>query len=250
VPLKSSKYIGTYVIQITNCIYILNKSSYVFRLIERTRRVETQTLLKGVELPAHIQVAKGPLTEPRQCPSTPVEHGHTAMEFPEPDNREGEAVLRHRMAKDPHTASLPVETGATGGAGSVEWQGPYPQQPYWFGEQPWPGWFGGPGWPPYQHQQSYPTPPAPTPAPPPPPYTSASYGSMWRTKKAEKEDWERQERGEPPIKRYRKNGISYQCTKCQLPKTKDTGHTQYKGNWFCPSSDQSLDDWRKSVKKK
>jgi rubredoxin len=89
----------------------------------------------------------------------------------------------------------------------------------------------------------------PHPPPLPPSLSEVSRHGKWRKQKAAKEDIERQERGEQPKKRYTKVKDQYQCTKCQQPKKKETGHTQYRGKWYCPSSNESLDDWRKNVRK-
>lgn len=72
----------------------------------------------------------------------------------------------------------------------------------------------------------------------------------WRQRKAEKEDQERIARGEAPKKRYkRRETVSYNCTFCGQQKVRATGHTQIKGDWYCPSSGISVEDWKKQLKK-
>ncbi|KAJ3582457.1 hypothetical protein NHX12_000590 [Muraenolepis orangiensis] len=60
----------------------------------RQKRTNRDSLLQGVELPQKLSVATESLLEARELPSAPVEHGHDVMEFQEPENREGEAVIR------------------------------------------------------------------------------------------------------------------------------------------------------------
>ena len=70
----------------------------------------------------------------------------------------------------------------------------------------------------------------------------------WRQQKAAKEDKERQERGEPPIKRHTKVGqYRYLCSKCGKQKNAETGHTQLRGKWYCPSSGITLEEWRSQL---
>ena len=66
------------------------------RLQDRQKRADRDSLLQGVELPQQVHVAEESLLEALDLPSEPVPHGHADLEFEEPDNREGEAVIRRR----------------------------------------------------------------------------------------------------------------------------------------------------------
>jgi len=66
------------------------------RLHDRQKRTDRDSLLQGVQLPQKVSVAKDPLPQAKVLPSTPVEHGHAKIQFQEPENREGEAVIRPR----------------------------------------------------------------------------------------------------------------------------------------------------------
>lgn len=68
----------------------------------------------------------------------------------------------------------------------------------------------------------------------------------WRRMKAAQEDQERSLRGEPPRKRYTKRKEGYSCSRCK-PKTKENGHTQVRGNWYCPEMGLTVEDWRSSL---
>ena len=96
-------------------------------------------------------------------------------------------------------------------------------------------------------------------APVPPPAKAAalvpasaapvSKSTLWYRQRAAEEDRLRMERGEPPVKRNRRRKDFYACGKCGKPKTKDTGHTQVRGKWFCPFDPDctlSLSDWKAS----
>ncbi|KAI7802109.1 hypothetical protein IRJ41_000410 [Triplophysa rosa] len=81
----------------TNLVLVtINNSTVSSWLHDRQKRTDRDTLLQGVELPQHIGLAKEPLPKPREHPSGPVEHGHVPIEFQEPENLEGEAVIRQR----------------------------------------------------------------------------------------------------------------------------------------------------------
>jgi hypothetical protein len=46
-------------------------------------------------------------------------------------------------------------------------------------------------------------------------------------------------------------GDSYHCvcTVCGKSKTKNTGHTQYKGKWYCTASEESMVQWKEGILK-
>ncbi|MEQ2189803.1 hypothetical protein GOODEAATRI_029126, partial [Goodea atripinnis] len=82
----------------TNLLLVtINNTTVCAWLHGRQKRTDRDTLLQGVQLPQKVSVAENSLPDPRQLPSIPVEHGHKCMEFQEPENREGEAVIRPRV---------------------------------------------------------------------------------------------------------------------------------------------------------
>ncbi|XP_047235730.1 uncharacterized protein LOC124876775 [Girardinichthys multiradiatus] len=82
----------------TNLLLVtINNTTVCAWLHGRQKRTDRDTLLRGVQLPQKVSVAENSLPDPRQLPSIPVEHGHKCMEFQEPENREGEAVIRPRV---------------------------------------------------------------------------------------------------------------------------------------------------------
>ena len=81
------------------------------------------------------------------------------------------------------------------------------------------GWSAWTGWPPMMlpsQQQWF--------QPPPPPPTE-----------------------QPPLSSSKKS--AYRCAVCGKQKAKSTDHTQLDGKWYCPSSNESLDDWTKRIYK-
>ncbi|GAA6096988.1 uncharacterized protein LOC120467157, partial [Tachysurus ichikawai] len=63
-------------------------------LLDQQKRTDRDTLQQGVEFPQQISVAKHSLPNPRGIPTAPVKHGHAVIEFQEPENFKGEAVIR------------------------------------------------------------------------------------------------------------------------------------------------------------
>lgn len=81
---------------IENTFKTNNDWKKTYRLQDRQKRTDRDSLLQGVELSQQVHVAEESLLEALELPSEPVPHGHTDMEFPGPENREGEAVIRRR----------------------------------------------------------------------------------------------------------------------------------------------------------
>ena len=78
-------------------------------------------------------------------PSAPTHHGHATMEFPEPENREGEAVIRQRRNTKGQAAESTAQPTGTGSStpGWTPFQpSPYPQFPGWW-MLPYPQFQGG-----------------------------------------------------------------------------------------------------------
>ncbi|XP_073724498.1 uncharacterized protein [Misgurnus anguillicaudatus] len=69
----------------------------------------------------------------------------------------------------------------------------------------------------------------------------------WRLRRAELENQERVRKGEPPKVRKAKESYHYECKLCGQPKSKQTGHSQVRGKWYCPASGQTLEEWRSSL---
>ncbi|CAL8343348.1 unnamed protein product [Merluccius merluccius] len=72
----------------------INNTTVSSWLHDRQKKTERDSLLQGVQLPQQIAVAKESLMEARDLPSQPVQHGHTLLEFQEPENHE-EYFVRH-----------------------------------------------------------------------------------------------------------------------------------------------------------
>ncbi|XP_076577715.1 uncharacterized protein LOC143314537 [Chaetodon auriga] len=109
---------------IEDCKEILDNSNLVLVTInnttvsswlqDRQKRTDRDSLLQGVQLPQQVQLAEESLLGAQDLPSEPVQHGHTVMEFQEPENREGEAVIRRRRC-----ARTQVSTGHTDTGGEI-----------------------------------------------------------------------------------------------------------------------------------
>ena len=227
------------------------------RLADRQKRRNRDDLLAGVQLP-QTRTADDTLLEAREPPSAPVQHGHAVMEFHEPENQEGEAVIRQRRSARGQTAvsvcwavAQHTDTGSNAPA-------------------PFPPWYQV-GWPPYQPspQPQFPSawsqPPPPPAANPPtqpesqpplaanplsqPPAAAHSGGQdrrrERRRQKAAVMDQQLMAQGQPPKKRPTRT--HYDCATCGQAKNKTTGHTQLKGKWYCPHSGLTLEDWKSAL---
>nr|XP_023675259.1 uncharacterized protein LOC111847890 [Paramormyrops kingsleyae] len=114
----------------TNLVLVtINTTTVSSWLYERQKRTDRESLLQGVQLPQKVSAAKDSLPKARDLPSAPVEHGHVAMEFQEPENREGEAVIRRRRS---------VRTGYAQDCppGSCAWPAASASSSYQMGHQP------------------------------------------------------------------------------------------------------------------
>ncbi|KAF4076808.1 hypothetical protein AMELA_G00219370, partial [Ameiurus melas] len=81
----------------TNLVLVtINNTTVSSWLLDRKKRTDRDSLLQGVQLPQQVNSAKDSLPNARSLPSSPVEHGHAVMEFKEPENHEGEAMIRRR----------------------------------------------------------------------------------------------------------------------------------------------------------
>ena len=52
------------------------------------------------------------------------------------------------------------------------------------------------------------------------------------------------------IKEYNRKVQGMTCAKCGQPRTSDSGHRQYFGQWHCPTEDQSYEVWLDRAKKR
>eukprot|EP00058_Branchiostoma_floridae_P014901 XP_002600389.1 hypothetical protein BRAFLDRAFT_99580 [Branchiostoma floridae] len=241
-------------------LVVINNTTVSAWMSDRQKRVDREALLKGTSLPASITTAEEPLAEAHQLPTEESAHGHEHMQFDEPENRQGQSAKRPRNSA-PRGSAVPI---------------PYLQGPV---DSPTPPWFQGstctshPAYqrvsppppyfqgstPAYQFPHGYPPMHWPYYIPPqstPPSSTNetqflSSRHRDWRQRKAAMEDQERVARGEAPRKRYKskEGGYRYICTLCQKQKCADTGHTQVKGKWYCPSLCITVEEWRESLKK-
>ncbi|XP_039634022.1 uncharacterized protein LOC120544388 isoform X1 [Perca fluviatilis] len=160
-------------------------------LQDRQKRTDHDSLLQGVQLPQQVNLAEESLLEARDLPSEPVQRANTVMEFQEPENREGEAVIRKRRCARAVFPTVHTDTGA--GASSTNADQDWPRAQHWPGDAVFPaltdvaycqqGQHSAPaspsqGWSPYQpspapasHSQGW-SPYQPSPAP-------ASHSQGW-----------------------------------------------------------------------
>ncbi|XP_065122010.2 uncharacterized protein [Paramisgurnus dabryanus] len=154
------------ILEKTNLVLVtVNNTTVSSWLLDRKTRTGRDTLLQGVQFHQHVGLANEPLPKPKELPSAPVQHGHVAIEFQEPENREGEAVIRQRkyartgtaMSSITHTELGLGDTSpfGTGYSPAAEAQ----QLP---GLHTWPGYsdWSSPLYPPH-HGLSFHPPPAP-----------------------------------------------------------------------------------------
>ena len=246
---------------------------------KRQKRADRESLLQGTDLPS-LSVSKTRLPKAVKLPTQHKEPGHQVLTFDEPENREGQLEKPQRKRKSAPVTSSPGCPSAPAADSThtpnVPFAWPRPP-PYMQGTPPWGGYYVpqfvsyNPQtqqtppvlqpqqtiWPPQPLQQTI-WPPQPLQLPQQPqqtivmshqtPTTSQAAPSRqqkWRQRKAAEEDKDRQERGEPPIKRHSKVGqYRYLCSKCGKQKNSVTGHTQLRGKWYCPSSGISVEEWR------
>ncbi|XP_062305991.1 uncharacterized protein LOC134010140 [Osmerus eperlanus] len=196
------------VLEKTNVVLIpVNNTTISSWLLRRDKRKDRDMLLQGTILPKRFELAKDSLPEAQTLPAAPVQHGHEAMVFEEPENREGEAVIRPR-----HSVRSALAQHYQPGS--------YPPPPFQ---------------PPADHPLYL--------APPPPGTSVQPRQRTWRQKKAAQENEELMARGEPPRKKFR-DTYQYICKQCGQGKNKSTGHTQLKGRWYCPASGLTLAEWK------
>ena len=184
--------------------------------------MDRDALLSGTKLPPRVTMAKEKLPQSKAKPMVHDQPGHTQMAFIEPQNKQGQAPRNPRKRRAAETP-LPIQ-----------WPAP-PVSPAYMPPVPWQGW---PMWPPM-----FPQPPVTE------PFRETSPSSTprqrdWRHRKAAMEDEERRARGEPPLKRKSKEGYRYLCSGCGQQKAKSTGHSQFKGKWYCPSMGMTLEEWK------
>ena len=258
----------------TNLVLVtINNSTVASWISARQKKASTNTLLQGVKLP-EVEVSKEAVLSARERPPQPQPH-HTAIQFDEPQNREGEAAFKRKKRKK----DSPKDTAPTVHSGWQQPFPPFPQQPFppapqqpfppgpqqpfppaqfqsgWPGTQQWPGWPYYPQYPmtiPAPSLSHPPVPPSTSTQPPSePPSQSSSRQREWRHRRAEQEDEERRQRGEPPKKRYKKKSdFHYLCKICGKPKTKETGHSQMNGKWYCPELEATFSEWKELNQKK
>ncbi|KAI4806404.1 hypothetical protein KUCAC02_017230 [Chaenocephalus aceratus] len=168
----------------------INNTTVSCWLQGRQKRTARDSLLQGVQLPEKATAAEDSLPLPRELPTEPVQHGHVIIEIQEPDNREGEALIRQRRSARADSGSSAPSTHTQGhlpqAPSSAFWQYPMPPAPspaswqYPMPPAPTPASWQYPMPPaPSPASWQYPMPPAPTPAswqyPMPPAPTPASW---------------------------------------------------------------------------
>ena len=210
-------------------------SDAIYRILKRHKRVDQQSLLQGVSLVEHMNVASIPLPSARERPTSPKSHS-SPLQIQEHENREGQWAAKSQ--KKPKKSSV------------LRGKSPAPQievpqhWPYWSCQ--WSSTYSYPWYP-------MPQTPAPPPPPPPPPATTEeqpvrkSRQHDCGRRKTQQEDEQRRALGipDPPRKRkVEKERLHYHCTQCGKYKSKETGHSQLRGKWYCPSSGETLVEWR------
>ncbi|KAI4832566.1 hypothetical protein KUCAC02_015529 [Chaenocephalus aceratus] len=140
----------------------INNTTVSCWLQGRQKRTTRDSLLQGVQLPEKAPAAEDSLPLPRELPTEPVQHGHVILEIQEPDNREGEALIRQRRSARADSGSSASSTHTQGhlpqAPSPAFWQYPMPPAPspaFW--QYPMPPAPSPASW-------QYPMPPAPTPA--------------------------------------------------------------------------------------
>ena len=94
-------------------------SSFHIRYHDRERRENIVQLLMRVELVAQHEVTPKTLPPAMQKPDEPPVHSHETMQFEDPQNRAGEAHLKHRTAAAAAAGGPPVKKKMTGGRTQV-----------------------------------------------------------------------------------------------------------------------------------
>ncbi|XP_069115959.1 uncharacterized protein [Argopecten irradians] len=228
----------------TNLVLVtLNNTTVNAWMQRRQKRADRDALLKGTDLPA-LSVSKRPIPK-RSKPTTQRQPGHNILTFNEPDNREGQLSKRPRKriaapairpAMLPASAIRPAMLPAAVIPPAML-PAPAIQPPVLpAAAQPQIA-----QWPPMIWQ---------LPSQQTVPVVSSNFTrqQQWRQRQTAIEDQERMERGEPPVKRH-KTLHRYICKACGKEKTSQTGHTQTKGKWYCPSMGMSVEEWRGQLKK-
>ena len=201
---------------------------------------EVTQLLQGVNLPSACTTASDPLMPPREKHVTQLSYAHPEIILHEPENTAGEAELRTRRKLDfMHQPTLnlpeatvtvvhevdstlptiiPVPTSMTLPINPIITTSASLSAPF--------------------HQAIHSINTAKTPR------TTTFYRA-----KAAQEDMERSEKGEKTRKRYKRLKEFYACGKCGKPKNKETNHTQFRGNWYCPHDAGAVtyDEWKAQV---
>ncbi|TDG96380.1 hypothetical protein EPR50_G00240070 [Perca flavescens] len=114
----------------TNLLLVtINNTTVSSWLQDRQKRTDRDSLLQGVQLPQQVHLAEESLLEARDLPSEPVQRANTVMEFQEPENREGEAVIRKRRC-----ARAVFPTGASSTNADQDW----PRAQHWPGDAVFP----------------------------------------------------------------------------------------------------------------
>ena len=230
--------------QHTNLASILltvNTATVAKWLKKRQERIIPSTLVQGVTLPERVCIDKDRQQPALKLAAAHQTHEHTPLDFSEPENLEGQARKKGKAsASKPSTttsdgkasASKPSTTTSDEHVGN---QSPH-QYHYGFpGWGSWPYYYQLPSSPPsFRAWPQQPLPPFPAWAqqPPPPPTETPSNDHTSRT-----------------CTPHKKPRSGYKCSKCGEAKTKENKHAQLDGVWYCPSSGESIADWKDRVYK-
>ena len=198
------------------------------------KREDRTVLLQGVNLPPSLTIAAEPL--PSAAVKRTIEHSEEKHEYRHPENTAQQARVRRRLEPSLHDAQELQPASAPVFLQPQQLILPYPgmqlmQQPQQLllpypGMQLMQGSQSGyvviPSNQPLQHVQ-----PAPQPQ-------SMSKTSVWRRKKSE---------GTQEKRPYNRKQAHNFCKLCKEPFSKSSGHTQYYGYNYCPSSGKPLAEW-------
>ncbi|XP_033752676.1 uncharacterized protein LOC117336296 [Pecten maximus] len=251
----------------TNLVLVtINNTTVNAWIHQRQKRADREALLQGTDLP-RLSVSKKGLPKAKDLPTHHKQSGHKALTFMEPENQEGQFVKRPRNKKIASATDSGSQSSLPHHDQSGFLPSTLPGPPHYLQGyptlNPWQQYympsfvFPQPG--PLSHQQA-PQQPLPHIQIAPPILASTQFLSsnletptrqqQWRQRQAAKEDQERLERGEPPIKRHaKKRQYRYNCSTCGKQKSAETGHTQVKGKWYCPSLGITVEEWRNQLKK-
>ncbi|XP_028648231.1 uncharacterized protein LOC114644165 [Erpetoichthys calabaricus] len=191
-------------------LFPLNQRTLAQWHYTRTRELVRRALEMAVPLPTSSALASEPTPTVRPRPTGPELSAAQPLQFHNPPDLSGQATQRRRGPVD----VAPAIIG-------------HPPEPH---EAP------------VTQPLSPPADTATAPLPPPPAGPSVPRTTAWRRKKKEEADELARQQGNPP--KQRKKIENYICKCCGRPKTKEFGHSQFGGEFFCSTSaGKTIQEW-------